>query len=141
MERLNRLYARRLIDLEITQGLGDVYKRDASPDEIKLIDYCMSTPFRRMFSMLCVRADMDNIPLLPSDAAKELGTTRNTIDTLISELDAYNYIDILRDERGHRSVTATKFMTDVYIKYSDALANLALELDFAGINTARKYAE
>ena len=84
---------------------------------------------------------MDNSPLLPSDAAKELGTTRNTIDTLISELDAHNYIEIFRDERGHRSVNATKFMTDVYIKYSDALANLSLQLDFAGINTARKYAK
>lgn len=141
MERLNRLYARRLIDLEITQGLGDVYRADASPDEIRLIDYCMSTPFRRMFALICVRADMDNIPLLPSDAAKELGTTRNTIDTLISELEVHNYIDVFRDERGYRSVSAKNFMTEVYIRYSVALANLALEQDFAGINTARKYAK
>ena len=84
---------------------------------------------------------MDNIPLLPSDAAKELGTTRNTIDTLISELEVHNYIDVFRDERGYRSVSAKNFMTEVYIRYSVALANLALEQDFAGINTARKYAK
>ena len=139
MLRLNRLYARRLIDLELRQGLGEVFE-GSTPEESKLIDYCMSTPFRRMFCLLCVRADMDGIPLLPSDAAKELGATRNTIDTLISELEGHDYIGIFRDERGHRSVSAKKFMTDVFISYSDALANLALELDFSGINTARKYA-
>lgn len=140
MMRLNRIYARRLIDLEIKQRRGELYV-GSTPDESKLIDYCMSTPFRGMFSLLCVRADMDNIPLLPSDAAKELGATRNTIDTLISEFEGHDYINVLRDERGHRSVTAKKFMTDVFINYSDALANFALEQDFAGINTARKYAK
>lgn len=139
MENLNKLYARSLIDLELIQVRGEVYNSDGDPEEQALRQYCMSTPNRRTFAILCVRAAFDDIGLLPSEAVKELGTTRQTVDTMITEMSDAGYINVIRMENNHRTIFGSDTLTAAYIKYAAALADLSQELDLAGINTARKY--
>lgn len=139
MDKLNKLYARNLIDLELIQVRGEVYNSDYDPEENTLRQYCLSTPNRRTFAILCVRATLDDIGLLPSDAVKELGITRQTVDTMITEMSDAGYINVVRMENNHRTVFASDTLTAAYIKYAAALGDLSQDLDLAGINNARKY--
>mgnify|MGYP003938556803 FL=1 len=139
LENLNKLYARKLIDLELIQVNGEVYNSDLDPEEKALREYCMSTPNRRTFAILCVRASLDDIGLLPSDAVKELGATRQTVDTMITEMSDAGYIIVRRMENNHRTILASDRLTVTYIKYAAALADISQALDLAAINTARKY--
>lgn len=141
MERLNKLYARKLIDLELIVSKGEVYNSDHDPEEKALREYCMSTPNRRTFSILCVRASLDEIGLLPSDAVKELGATRQTVDTMITEMSDAGYIDVQRMANNHRLIFASDRLTEAYVKYAAAFADMSQDLDLSGINTARKYAK
>ena len=139
MDRLNKLYARNLIELELIQQKGEVYNSDHDPKENALRQYCMSTTNRRTFAILCVRATLDHMGLLPSDAVKELGTTRQTVDTMITEMSDAGYINVVRMENNHRTIFSSDILTICYVKYAAALADLSQDLDMAGINTARKY--
>jgi len=139
LDNLNKLYARNLIDLELIQVKGEVYNSDDDPEENALRQYCMSTTNRRTFAILCVRAALDDIGLLPSDAVKELGATRQTVDTMITEMSDAGYINVKRLENNHRTIFASDTLTGAYVKYAAALADLSQGLDLAGINTARKY--
>jgi hypothetical protein len=139
LDSLNKLYARNLIDLELIQVRGEVYNSDSDPEEKALRQYCMSTQNRRTFAILCVRATLDNIGLLPSDAVKELGATRQTIDTTINEMSDAGYITVTRMENNHRLIFANDILTLGYIKYASALADLSQGLELCGINIARKY--
>lgn len=141
MERLNKLYARKLIDLELIVSKGEVYNSDHDPEEKTLREYCMSTPNRRTFAILCVRASLDEIGLLPSDAVKELGATRQTVDTMITEMSDAGYIDVQRMTNNHRLIFGSDRLTVAYTKYAAAFADISQDLDLSGINTARKYAK
>lgn len=141
MDRLNKLYARKLIDLELIQVKGEVYNSDHDPEEKALRQYCMSTPNRRTFAILCVRASLDDIGLLPSDAVKELSATRQTVDTIITEMSEAGYIIVRRMENNRRLIFASDRLTVTYVKYAVALADISQALDFAGVNTARGYAK
>jgi DNA-binding MarR family transcriptional regulator len=141
LENLNKLYARKLIDLELIQVNGEVFNSDHDPEEKALREYCMSTTNRRTFAILCVRASLDDIGLLPSDAVKELGATRQTVDTMITEMSDAGYIIVRRMENNHRLIFASDGLTAAYTKYAAALADISQALDLAGVNTARKYAK
>ena len=141
MDKLNKLYARKLIDLELTQVKGKVYNSDHDPEEHALKQYCMSTTNRRTFSILCVRASLDDIGLLPSDAVKELGATRQTVDTMITEMSDAGYINVIRLENNYRTIFASEKLTVAYIKYAASLADMSQDLDLVGINAARRYAK
>jgi hypothetical protein len=141
LDRLNKLYARKLIELELIQVNGQVYNSEYEPEENTLRKYCMSTPNRRTFAILCVRAALDDIGLLPSDAVKELGATRQTVDTIITEMSDAGYIIVKRLENNHRFIFGSDALTGAYVKYAAALADLSQDLDLNGINNARKYAK
>jgi hypothetical protein len=140
-DSLNTLYARNLIDLELMQVKGEVYNSDSNPEEKALRQYCMSSTNRRTFSILCVKATLDNIGLLPSYAVKELGATRQTIDTTINEMSDAGYITVTRIKHNHRLIFANDILTLCYIKYASALADLSQGLDLCDINIARKYCQ
>lgn len=139
-KKLNRMYALALCDLEIAQATTVVYYPE-DPEEKKLVDYCMSTTNRRVFSILCIKAALENEGLLPRDAVQKLGTTRATVDTMIKEMEDAGWIEVKRDDNCYRTLFAQEILLKSYIDYSIALADYSLKLDFGGINSARRYAE
>lgn len=134
------MYALALCDLEIAQATTNVYYPE-DPEEKKLVDYCMSTKNRRVFSILCVKAKLENEGLLPRDAVQQLGSTRATVDTMIKEMEDAGWIEVKRDDSCYRTIFASEILLKTYTDYSIAMSDYSLELDLSGINLARKYAE
>ena len=106
-----------------------------------LRDYAMSTRNRRLFCLLMTRAKLDNSFIYPSSVAKELGISRNAIDTMIRETQEAGWITVERDQNQYRKIIGSQIMVDVYISYSNAVADFCQENDLAGLNLARKHAK
>jgi len=137
--RLDAAYARALIGLEITQLTSQLW----TPDEtiIDLRKYANSTRNRNLFCMVLTRAAFDGVPIMPSHVAKELGISRNTIDTMIKETEEAGWITVERDQNQYRTLIAAPIMTLSYQMYANALADALQEIDLAGLNSARKHAK
>lgn len=138
-DRLDTAYARALINLEIKQLTSQLWV----PDEtiINLRTYANSTRNRHLFCMVLTRAALDGVPITPSNVAKELGISRNTIDTMIQETEEADWIIVERDHNQYRTLIAAPLMAKAYQTYANALADASQELDLAGLNQARKHAK
>lgn len=137
--RLDRAYARALIDFEVTSSLSQLWK--PSEEELPIQQYAMSTENRRLFCVVMVRAALDDVLVTPTSIAREVGISRNTVDTMIKEGEVGEWLIVERDQNQHRLVKAAQNMVGVYISYSNAVADFSEGIDLAGLNTARKYAK
>lgn len=136
---LDTAYARALIGLEIKQYTSTMW----TPPEtiVDLRNYANSTNNRLLFCMVLTRAAFDGEPITPSHVAKELGISRNTVDTMIQETEEADWIIVERDHNQYRTLIAAPLMVKGYQLYANALADASQEIDLAGLNSARKHAK
>lgn len=137
--RLDTAYARALIGLEIKQLKSQLW----TPDDtiINLRTYVNSTINRLLFGLYLTRAAFDGFPITPSYVAKELGISRNTVDTMVSETEEAGWIIVERDHNQYRKLKAAPIMVRAYQTYANALADTSEELDLPGLTQARKHAK
>jgi hypothetical protein len=137
--RLDRAYARALIDFEVRASLSQLW--EPTPEELPIQQYAMSTENRRLFCMLMVRAALDNVLVTPTNIALEVGISRNTVDTMIKEGEVGNWLIVERDQNKRRSIKAAENMVNVYVRYANAVADYTQDADLAGLSTAKRYAK
>ena len=137
--KIDRAYARAHLDFEIRATLSQLW--EPTRDELPIQQYAMSTENRRLFCILMVRAALDNVLITPTNIAREVGISRNTVDTMIGEGELGNWLIVKRDQNKHRSIKAAENMVNVYVRYANAVADYSQDADLAGLSAARKYAK
>ena len=88
-----------------------------------------------------IKCNLDNSSTYPSYVAKELGISRNSVDTMIKECQEAGWITVERDQNKYRKVMGAKIMIDLYLAYSNAVGDYSQETDLSGLNSARKHAK
>lgn len=126
-------YGRQLIKLELEAAR---YDRSHPPHHAPVLDYVRSTPNRRWFCLHAVLATIDREPITPSHIAKELGVSRNSVDTMICECEEQEWIIVDRDDRGHRTFQSSPFMVECWLLYAKWTAEKSNELGFGNIEGA-----
>lgn len=137
--RIDRAYARALIDFEVASSLSQLW--EPTEKELPIQQYAMSTGNRRLFCLLMVRSALDDVLITPTNIAREVGISRNTVDTMVKEGELGGWLTVERDHNQHRSVMAAENMVHVFIRYSNSVADFSEGIDLAGLNNARKYAK
>ena len=137
--RLDTAYARALIDLELARYRSQLWEPISEHEQLQ--KYAMSTQNRRLFCLLVTKCNLDNSFEYPSYVSKELGISRNTVDTMIKETHEAGWIIVERDQNQYRKIMGAKVMTDVYLAYSNAVGDYSQETDLSGLNSARKHAK
>lgn len=136
---LDTAYARALLDLELARYRSQLW--EPIIEHQRLREYSLSTTNRRLFCLLMVKCNLDKLSTYPSSIAKELGISRNSVDTMIKECQEAGWITVERDQNQYRKVMGAKIMIDLYLAYSNAVGDYSQETDLYGLNSARKHAK
>ena len=138
IDQLNKRYALGLAKLELAQFKGEL--RDPPTKEAKKIrDYFTSTPNRRAFGIKCVICGLTHEDCTPSSIAKELGISKNCVDTMIHECEEAGWIEVQRDLNNYRRVRGSEVIIKEWLDYSVGVSDFSQKVDFLGIQAARKY--
>ena len=137
INQLNQQYALGLARLEIMQITGEIY--DSGEEDKQLVNYFNSTPNRRGFGVQCVICGLEHEDCTPSQIAKCLGISSNSVDTMINECEAEGWIEVTRKSNNYRYVRAAQRLVDCYVCYAIKVADYGQEADFLGIQAARRY--
>lgn len=129
LTKAQRDYAAALFRYEFSQAKQVLTLDD--PAEQKVADYGLSTLNRRYFLNTVTLAALDKKPVLPSGITKQLGISRNAVDTMIDECHASGWITIERDDRGWRLIQATEFVVDIAVRYAVRMNEIAHETGVA----------
>lgn len=133
IDQLNKRYALALAKLELAQMTGVL----RTTHNVELVNYFNSTPNRRAFGIKCIICAMHCDDCVPSDIAKELGVSMNTLDTMIRECEDAGWITVKRNKHNYRRVRAAKVLVDQWISYSNSVADFSATQNFMAINSAR----
>ena len=132
-------FSSRLIDIEIAAARLDRLRGESDGD---VASYFTSTPRRRLFGLVLVRDALgENEGVSPSYIAKEVGCSRNAVDTIIAETDAYNFIRIDRDANGRRTIYCGQVMLKSYMSYCEWRMRSACQSGIPDLYSAYRLAQ
>lgn len=132
---LYRAYAYQLVRLELKSISS---QRIVPSIHQSIFEYVTSTKNRRSYGLLCVLAAMEKEPISPSDIAKLLGVSRNSVDTMISETKSHGWIVCSRSKRGIRSIEAAPIMIDCWVDYAEWVSKNVQDIGLSNVEAAVK---
>ena len=120
----NPHFVRNLLEYEIERLRPEPLQYyEPGTSEAQLINWIRSTPARRLFATLMVRAAMDGENQCAGAIRNECKLSRPAFNEICNQCEDAGWIDVKRNEQGLRFIKAEQVMVDLWEDYAYCLGH------------------